>query len=60
MRAITIDAPDAPPALREGLPRPTPADSQVLVRVRASSVNPVDNSIAGACSPRWASSTTTR
>jgi NADPH2:quinone reductase len=47
MRAITIDAPDAPPALREGLPRPTPADSQVLVRVRASSVNPVDNSIAG-------------
>src|SRR3954468_16913249 len=46
MRAITLDGPDTAPALREDLPEPSPADNDVLVRVRASSVNPVDNSIA--------------
>jgi NADPH:quinone reductase len=46
MRAITIDSPDAAPVLREDLPTPTPAANEVLVRVHASSVNPVDNSIA--------------
>jgi NADPH:quinone reductase len=46
MRAVTVDQPDAPPALREDLPEPTPAEAEVLVRVHASSVNPVDNSIA--------------
>jgi NADPH:quinone reductase len=46
MRAVTIDSPDTGPALREDLPVPTPADNEVLVRVHASSVNPVDNSIA--------------
>src|SRR3954462_9018427 len=46
MRAITLDAPDTQPALREDLPAPTPADNEVLVRVHASSVNPVDGSIA--------------
>jgi NADPH:quinone reductase len=46
MRAITLDGPDAAPALREDLPEPTPAEGEVLVRVHASSVNPVDNSIA--------------
>src|SRR4051794_26050591 len=46
MRAITVDQPETPPALREDLPEPTPADNEVLVRVHASSVNPVDNSIA--------------
>jgi NADPH2:quinone reductase len=46
MRAVTIDSPDTAPALREDLPAPTPADNEVLVRVHASSVNPVDNSIA--------------
>jgi NADPH:quinone reductase len=46
MRAVTLDSPGTAPALREDLPAPTPADSQVLVRVEASSVNPVDNSIA--------------
>jgi NADPH:quinone reductase-like Zn-dependent oxidoreductase len=34
------------PALREELPDPTPGDNEILVRVHASSVNPVDNSIA--------------
>src|SRR3954454_24246983 len=46
MRAVTVDSPDASPALREDLPKPTPAENEVLVRVHASSVNPVDNSIA--------------
>ena len=46
MRAIILDRPDTPPALSEDLPTPAPADDEVLVRVHASSVNPVDNSIA--------------
>jgi len=46
MRAITLDAPETKPALRDDLPEPTPADNEVLVRVHASSVNPVDGSIA--------------
>jgi len=45
-RAVTLDGPDTPPALREDLPVPRPAENEVLVRVHASSVNPVDNSIA--------------
>ena len=46
MRAVTLDAFDTPPALRDGLAAPTPAPNEVLVRVRASSVNPADNGIA--------------
>jgi NADPH2:quinone reductase len=46
MRAITIDNPGTAPALREDLPAPASADNEVLVRVHASSVNPVDNAIA--------------
>jgi NADPH:quinone reductase len=46
MRAITLDSADTAPALRENLPDPTAGDNEVLVRVHASSVNPVDNSIA--------------
>jgi NADPH2:quinone reductase len=46
MRAITIDAPDTQPGLRDDLPAPTPAENEVVVRVLASSVNPVDHSIA--------------
>jgi NADPH:quinone reductase-like Zn-dependent oxidoreductase len=46
MRAITLTAPDMPPVLSEDLPEPTLADSDVLIRVHASSLNPVDNSIA--------------
>jgi NADPH2:quinone reductase len=47
MRAFTLDSFDAPPALRHDLPAPTPSDNEVLVRVRSSSVNPVDGAIAG-------------
>src|SRR4051812_24269037 len=46
MRAITLNSPDTAPAVNDDLPDPTPADNEVLVRVHASSVNPVDNSIA--------------
>jgi NADPH:quinone reductase-like Zn-dependent oxidoreductase len=46
MRAITLNAPGTQPALREDLPERAPADNEVLVRVHASSVNPVDGSIA--------------
>src|SRR4051794_25620031 len=46
MRAVTVNGPDTPPALREDVLEPTPGENEVLVRVQASSVNPVDNSIA--------------
>src|SRR3954454_18976704 len=46
MRAAALNAPDATPALREDLPEPSPAENEVLIRVQASSVNPVDSSIA--------------
>jgi NADPH2:quinone reductase len=46
MKAVTLDAFDTPPALRDDLPAPTPAPNEVLVRVHAASVNPADNGIA--------------
>ena len=46
MKAVTLNDFDTTPVLREDLPAPTPASNGVLVRVRASSVNPADNSIA--------------
>ena len=46
MKAVALTALETPPAVREDLPAPTPEPDQVLVRVRASSVNPADNSIA--------------
>src|SRR5215211_1118718 len=46
MNAITLDEAGTSPALRDDLPAPTPGPREVLVRVQASSVNPVDNSIA--------------
>jgi NADPH2:quinone reductase len=45
MKAIALNASDTPPALTE-LPAATPAPNDVLVRVHASSVNPVDVGIA--------------
>ena len=46
MRAIILEDFDSSPGLRQDLPAPTPADNEVLVRISASSVNPVDNSVA--------------
>jgi NADPH:quinone reductase len=46
MKAVTLDTFGTPPALRDDLPAPTPAPTEVLVRVYASSANPADNSIA--------------
>jgi hypothetical protein len=46
MEAVTLNAFDRPPVLRNDLAAPTPAPNEVLVRVHASSVSPADNSIA--------------
>src|SRR5918999_2914909 len=45
MRAITLESFDSDAALQE-IPTPQIAPNEVLVRVRASSVNPIDNAIA--------------
>ena len=42
MRAFTLDGFDAQPALRDDIAEPEAGDDRLLVRVRASSVNPVD------------------
>ncbi len=46
MRAFTLDSFDTPPELREDLPIPQVGPDQLLIRVQASSVNPVDAFIA--------------
>ena len=46
MRALTLNSFDAPPALRDDLPAPSPGHDELLVRVQASAVNPVDAAIA--------------
>ena len=46
MRAFTLDGFGAQPALRDDLPEPQAGDSELVVRVHASSVNPVDVFIA--------------
>jgi NADPH:quinone reductase len=46
MRALAMTSFDTPPTLLNDVPDPTPGANEVLVRVHASSVNPVDNGIA--------------
>ena len=46
MRAFTLDSFEAQPGLREDIPHPQVGDNELLVRVHASSVNPVDVFIA--------------
>jgi NADPH:quinone reductase-like Zn-dependent oxidoreductase len=45
MQAVALTEFDTPPTVTD-LPEPTPAANEVLVRVHASSANPVDNGIA--------------
>jgi NADPH:quinone reductase-like Zn-dependent oxidoreductase len=42
MKAFTLDGFDAQPALRDDLPEPRAGENELVVRVHASSVNPVD------------------
>ena len=42
MRAFTLDSFESQPALRADLPEPSPAANEIVVRVHASSVNPVE------------------
>ncbi len=42
MRAFTLDSLESRPALREDMPEPSPTANEIVVRVHASSVNPVD------------------
>jgi NADPH:quinone reductase-like Zn-dependent oxidoreductase len=46
MRAFTLDTFDSPPGLRTDRPEPAAAGDEVVVRVRTSSINPVDGVIA--------------
>jgi NADPH:quinone reductase-like Zn-dependent oxidoreductase len=46
MRAFILDSFDTPARLRDDVPEPHAADAELLVRVHASSVNPVDAFIA--------------
>jgi NADPH:quinone reductase-like Zn-dependent oxidoreductase len=46
VKAFTLDGFEAQPALRDDFPEPRVGDDELLVRVRASSVNPVDVFIA--------------
>lgn len=46
MKAVVLTDFDTPPVVTEDLPAPAPAEGEVLVRVRGSSANPVDNAIA--------------
>ena len=42
MKALTLDSFESQPTLRGDLPEPSPAANEIVVRVHASSVNPVD------------------
>lgn len=46
MRAFTLDSFEAPPALRDDIPEPRAGERELVMRVHASSVNPVDAFIA--------------
>src|SRR5438876_11974946 len=46
MRGVTLDAFDTAPTVRDDLPEPSVGAGRIVVRVHASSGNPVDNAIA--------------
>jgi NADPH:quinone reductase-like Zn-dependent oxidoreductase len=45
MKAFVLEDFDAEPRLRDDLPEPDPGDGQLVVRVQASSLNPVDTGV---------------
>ena len=45
MKAFVLEEFDTEPRLRDDLPEPDPGDGQLVVRVQASSVNPVDTGV---------------
>src|SRR5258708_10269792 len=54
MKAILLDAPSPPSSLRIGeLEDPVPSPNEVLVRVHATSLNPVDFKVAAIGSDLW-------
>ncbi|MDR1188233.1 MAG: zinc-binding dehydrogenase, partial [Bifidobacteriaceae bacterium] len=54
MAALLLDRPGAPSGLRSGqAPVPAPGPGQVLVRVEAGGLNPVDYKIAAGGMPEW-------
>jgi NADPH2:quinone reductase len=50
MKALVLDSPDAPFRLAD-IPRPVPGDGQVLVRIHASGINPLDTKIRAGAAP---------
>jgi NADPH2:quinone reductase len=47
MKAFVLEDLDSEPRLRDDLPDPQPDENELVVRVQASSANPVDNAVAG-------------
>jgi NADPH:quinone reductase len=54
MRAVTINQDGDAPTLHNDVPEPAPAAGEVLVRVRASSVNPIDVATAAGMLKQYA------
>jgi NADPH2:quinone reductase len=50
MKALVLDGPNAPFRLTD-IPHPVPGDGQVLVRIHASGVNPLDTKIRAGAAP---------